>query len=57
MMKWNTFQGQTFAKSANNAMMMMMCVNPNIMMNVAIDVKSLILLLALKDKGAFDAFP
>ena len=57
MKKWNTFQGQIFAKSVKHDMMMMMCANLNIMMSVVTDVKSLILLLAKKDKGVLAVLP
>ena len=52
MMKWNTFHGQIFAMSAEqDMMMMMMCANHNIMMNVAIDVNNLTLLLTMDVKA------
>ena len=49
---WKKPQGQTFAKSAEQDMMMMMCGSPNTMMNVAIDVKNMNLCPAMKDKAA-----
>ena len=51
MTLWKKSQGQTFAKSAEQDMMMMMCGSPNTMMNVAIDVKNMNLHLAMKDKA------
>ena len=52
MTLWKKPQGQTFAKSAEQDMMMMMCGSPNTMMNVAIDVKNMNLRHAMKDKAA-----
>jgi hypothetical protein len=52
MTLWKKSQGQTFAKSAEQDMMMMMCGSPNTMMNVAIDVKNMNLRHAMKVKAA-----
>jgi hypothetical protein len=46
VLKWFNLQDPIFSKNVKHGMMTMMCVNLDIMMNVAIDVKSLILLLA-----------
>ena len=46
VLKWNNLQDPIFSKNVKHGVMKMMCANLNIMMNVAIDVKSLILLLA-----------
>ena len=46
MLKWNNLQDPIFSKNVKHGMMKTMCANRNIMMNVAINVKSLILLLA-----------
>ena len=45
VLKSNKFQDPIFYKNFKNDMMMKMCANLNLMMSVAIDVKSLILLL------------
>ena len=52
MTMWKKSQGQTIAKRTEQEMMMMMCGSPNIMMNVAIDVKNMNLRHAMKDKAA-----
>ena len=46
VLKSTKFQDPIFSKNFKHDMMMMMCANLSIMMSVAIDMKSLILLLA-----------